>query len=119
MMHQLRAPPSLRTDWFRPRRGQGCTPGCGPLQPLICNLLQAFPEESRPKVPAHIYDVITKGQKDPSETAYAGYGLPGAGAGTVSGPSAVRAAVAGARAGERVSAFSQLSAREGARAVGT
>ena len=37
------------------------------LQPLINDVLQAFPDDSRPQVEKHIYDVIAKGQKDASE----------------------------------------------------
>jgi len=37
------------------------------LQPLINDVLQAFPDDSRPTVEKHIYDVIAKGQKAASE----------------------------------------------------
>ena len=34
------------------------------LQPLIYDVLQAMPEQSRPEAQKHIYDVISSGQKD-------------------------------------------------------
>jgi hypothetical protein len=37
------------------------------LQPLVYDVLQAMPEDKRPGAQAHIYDVISKGEKDASE----------------------------------------------------
>lgn len=37
------------------------------LQPLIYDVLQSMPEDMRPKAQAHIYDVISRGQKDATE----------------------------------------------------
>jgi hypothetical protein len=34
------------------------------LQPLIYDVLEAMPEQARPQAQAHIYDVITSGEKD-------------------------------------------------------
>jgi len=34
------------------------------LQPLIYDVLEAMPEQARPQAQAHIYDVISSGQKD-------------------------------------------------------
>jgi len=37
------------------------------LQPLVYDVLQAMPDDMRPRVESHIYDVIARGQKDAAE----------------------------------------------------
>ena len=38
------------------------------LQPLIDDVLEAMPEQARPQAQAHIYDVISRGQKDATDS---------------------------------------------------